>query len=210
MLNFENLDKMQFSGIGKYEIPEICSEKLDNTKIEWTPFNFAKTCKEPQNKGLHFFIDDYQFARLWNRPDDYIPLLQRFYCVCSPDFSTYIDMPVSMQIYNHYRKHWIAKYWQMHGIKVIPTISWSNKDSFDWCFDGEPTNSIVAISSVGTQKSKESMTLFLNGYEEMLRRLKPTEIVFYGNVPEECDWNVRKIAPYYKKIEEARKAKCCR
>lgn len=208
MLNFENLDRMLFPGVGGYGIPDILPENLANTKIEWIPFNFAKTCKDPQGKGLHFFLDDYQFTRVWNRPDDYIPLLQKFGCVCAPDFSTFTDMPVAMQIYNHYRKHWLAAYWQMHGIKVIPTISWSDQDSFEWCFDGEPTNTIVAVSSVGTQQNKESKALFLQGYEEMMRWLNPVEVIFYGEVPAECDWNVRRIPPYYKKIEEARKSKC--
>lgn len=206
MLNFENLDKMQFPGVGKYSIPHIAGG--DFQKCEFIPFNFVKTEKYPSVKGVHFFVDDYQFVRLWNKPDLYLPVLSRFSCVLSPDFSTYIDMPVAMQIYNHYRKHWLAAYWQANGIRVVPTISWGLPDTFSWCFDGEPTNSVVAVSSVGTQKSKQSRELFLQGYREMLRRLNPTQIIFYGLVPEECDWNVIRISPYYKKIEEARKAKC--
>lgn len=33
---------------------------------------------------------------------------------------------------------------------------------------------VVAVSSVGTQASKESQSLFLRGYEEMIRRLDPS------------------------------------
>lgn len=208
MLNFENLDKFMFAGCGKYDVPIISPEQFQSTKIDFIPFNFARTEKLPDTKGIHFFIDDYQFARLWNWPNDYILLLQKFCCVCAPDFSTYTDMPMAMQIYNHYRKHWLAAYWQAHGIKVIPTISWSTPESFEWCFDGEPTHSIVAISSVGTQNSNESKQAFLIGFHEMVRRLQPAEIIFYGPVPEECDWNVRRIRPYYKTIEEKRKSKC--
>nr|DAZ24210.1 MAG TPA: protein of unknown function (DUF4417) [Caudoviricetes sp.] len=197
MLNFENLDKFQFLGVGKYSIPEI--QKTDFRHCEFIPFNFSKTEKFPEAKGIHFFVDDYQFVRLWNRPENYVSLLKKFCCVCSPDFSTYTDMPVVMQIYNHYRKHWLGAYWQLAGIKVIPTITWSDQNSFDWCFDGEPTNSVVAISSVGTQKSKTEKDLFLKGYYEMLRRLNPSQVVFYGPVPEECDWNAIRISPYYKK-----------
>ena len=28
--------------------------------------------KEPEGKGVHFFINDYQFERVWNNPDRYI------------------------------------------------------------------------------------------------------------------------------------------
>ena len=42
------------------------------------------------------------------------------------------------------------------GMTVYPTISWSDKKSYDWCFDGEPVGGIVAVSSVGTQNNKEA------------------------------------------------------
>lgn len=201
MINFENLDKFIFPGYGRYSIPKIdpVTEYPDG---EFIPMNYAKTEKNPPGKNLHCFVDDYQFIRLWNQPDRYIPLLQRFRSVCSPDFSTYTDMPLAMQIYNHYRKHWLAAYWQLHGMTVYPTISWSTPDSYEWCFDGEPEGGIVAVSSVGTQNNKEAKRLFLLGYEEMMKRLNPTFVIFYGKVPEECDWNVIRVRPHYESIEE--------
>lgn len=83
-----------------------------------------------------------------------------------------------MQIYNHYRKHWLAAYWQAHGLTVYPTISWSDEQSYDWCFDGEPVGGVVAVSSVGTQNNKEANRLFLKGYEEMMKRLAPLFVIF--------------------------------
>ena len=53
---------------------------------------------------------------------------------------------------------------QMYGIDVIPTISWSDRKSFEWCFDGEPVGGAVAISSVGVMNSKERKALFIDGY----------------------------------------------
>ena len=201
MINFENLDKFYFSGVGKFEIPQIDPE----TKYpggEFVGMNYALTEKFPESKIMHCFVDDYQFIRYWNNPDKYLPVLSKFSAVCSPDFSTYTDMPLAMQIYNHYRKHWLAAYWQLNGITVYPTISWSNEKSYDWCFDGEPVGGVVAVSSVGTQKNKESKRLFLLGYEEMMKRLDPAWVIFYGIVPEECDWNVIRVNPEYEKVKE--------
>ena len=45
-------------------------------------------------------------------------------------------------------------------------------------------NQLVAISSVGTQKAPEAKRLFLLGYNEMLRLLCPSKILFFGDVPE--------------------------
>lgn len=117
-----------------------------------------------------------------------------------PDMYTANHMPLAMQIYNHYRKHWLAAYWQQCGIHVVPTLCWSNKQSYEWCFDGEPQHSIVAISSVGTQKSKQNQALFEKGVRAALARLEPSEILWYGKCPEEFDWNVTRIQPYYKRV----------
>ena len=142
--NYENLNKAIFNGTGMYDIPYLLPEHC-NIK-NFLGFNFAMTCKQPYDKGLHFFIDDYQFTRLWRNPDAYLELLQKFKCVCTPDFSTYTDFPKAVQIYNHYRKHWLGAYWQNNGITVIPTVSWSNKASFEWCFDGEPVGGALTVS----------------------------------------------------------------
>lgn len=201
MLNFENCEKALFTGVGPYEIPQIQPETVRIDKLQWIPYNYAATATDKAIKGVHFYVDDYQFTRLWNRPDDYIPLLQQFGAVCSPDFSQYTDMPVAMRIYNHYRKHWLAAYWQMHGIHVIPTLCWSAPDSFKWCFDGEPTNSIVSISSVG---ARWVMDDFKVGCREAIKRLNPSQILWYGKCPEEFDWNITRIEPHYEQIVRRR------
>lgn len=155
------------------------------------------------NCGVHFFLDDYQFQRLWNTPDRYIESLQKFSCVLSPDFSLYTDYPTALQIYNHYRKHWIGAYLQLYGIEVIPTICWSDEKSFEWCFDGEPLGGTVAVSSVGTQNRTESKELFLKGYKEMIERLQPETIIFYGRVPEECEENIINIKSFQEKFRRS-------
>lgn len=205
MTNFENLDKRAFCGVGRYDIPQIEAVKV-YPHGEFIPANYAMGAKDPASKIVHCFVDDYQFVRYWNTPDKYLRILSRFAAVCAPDFSTYTDMPLAMQIYNHYRKHWLGAYWQAHGLTVYPTISWSDESSYDWCFDGEPVGGVVAVSSVGTQRDKESSRLFLRGYEEMMKRLIPEWVIFYGKVPEECDWNVIRVSPHYDDIVKRRKS----
>lgn len=206
MINFENLDKFAFHGVGAYGIPQIRPEKK-YPRGDFIPANYALTAKDAGSKNVHFFVDDYQFVRYWNNPDRYILRLSEFASVCAPNFSTYVDMPVAMQIYNHYRTHWLAAYWQLHGLTVYPTISWSDERSYTWCFDGEPVGGIVAVSSVGTQQNKESKRLFLRGYEEMMKRLSPEWVIFYGKVPDECDWNIIRVKPYYEEIVKRREAR---
>lgn len=182
----DNIKKLNFISPNKWNIPQIKGIKeIDD--MEFIGFNYAKTFDKGNktNFGIHFFLDDYQFNRLWNNPDKYISLLKKFKCLLSPDFSMYTDYPKAMQLWKHYQKHWVGAYLERKGIKVIPTIGWSDHDSYKWCFDGEPQNSVVAVSSIGTQRYKESKKLFLDGYAEMKKRLKPTKVLFWGNIPQE-------------------------
>lgn len=71
---------------------------------------------------------------------------------------------------------------------------------FEWCFDGEPIGSTVAVSSVGTQVNKEAGRLFKAGYEEMLRRLRPKEIIMYGSIPEWCEGNIIPVRAFQEKF----------
>lgn len=102
--NYENLNKGIFPGAGRFDIPILRPELT--TAENWISFNYAKGCEDPSEHGVHFFVDDYQFNRIWAHPDNYLGMMARFDTVCTPDFSTYTDFPRIIQIYNHYRKHW--------------------------------------------------------------------------------------------------------
>lgn len=182
--NYENLQKRIFDGVGSYDIP-ILEPVTDIEAEKWIEFSAAKGNKEPDKTIVHFFIDDFQFERVWQFTDAYTNMLARFRAVCTPDFSPYADFPHAIQIYNHYRKHWCGAYWQEHGLKVIPTITWSSPDTLEWCFDGEPVGGVVAISSVGMFDTKEHFDWLMIGYEEMIERLRPTKVFWKGKVPEE-------------------------
>lgn len=198
--NYENLNKAMYEGVGDYGVPELWPTLYDADN--WISFNYAKGCENPEIHGVHFFVDDYQFNRVWADPDRYLNMLRRFQCVCTPDFSTYTDFPKAVQIWNHYRKHWCGAYWQENGIRVIPTISWSDESSYEWCFDGEPAGGVVAVSSVGTQGNSECARLFERGFEEMVRRLDPAQIIMYGSVPELCreyGIGIIEIKPFHQK-----------
>lgn len=39
-----------------------------------------------------------------------------------------------------------------------------------------------------------------------MKRLSPEWVIFYGKVPEECDWNIIRVKPHYDEIVKRRKA----
>lgn len=71
-------------------------------------FNAALRSSDAE-AGVHFFLDDSRFERIWKEPYRYIKILQRFTCVLAPDFSLYMDMPLAMKIWNVYRSRLLGQ-----------------------------------------------------------------------------------------------------
>lgn len=165
--------------VGKYDIPSIAPQ--DVGEAEFVGFHDFAKHKDGSGKALHFYLDDYRFNRVWLHPRKYLHILKRFDFVLSPDFSMYTDYPFALQLYSHYEKHALAQYWQGQGIKVIPTICWSEEESFEFCFDGEPRNATVSVASTGCGMSKNVIAKFNEGYRRMIEALQPTKVLFFGN-----------------------------
>ena len=196
MSRWLNLDIAKYEGAGIYNIPQLDAvEKCD--ALNWMGFAYCladrKSLEKKSKTGVHFFLTDGQFERCWKDPTRYGTMLSAYNCVMSPDFSLYSSFPKAMQIWNHYRKHWIARYWQDMGLTVIPTIAWSDEESFEWCFDGEPKNSIVAVSNIGCVRSLKNHEKFMRGYEEMIKRLEPTLVLCYAHKMYNYPGNIKYI-----------------
>lgn len=202
--NILNLSFAQFDGNGKYDMPIILPEDISDEELAETPlqgFNFVKTEKHPEQKAVHFFLHDYQFERVWNYPDRYIDMLSKFKFVLSPQFSTYEDMPLITRMFNVYRNRWCGRYWQDYGIKVIPTFAWGGDENFDWCIDGLPKHSIIAVSTMGDGRWGGYKSIY-KLWDNLLNKLEPRTILLYGkDLSSKLNGNI-----IYKKIISSRVA----
>ena len=160
-----------------WEMPIIHKEDVNVEGL--IGFNYAKT-KSDKNKYVHFFLDDYQFERVWTEPDRYINTFNKFGGILTPDFSCYLDMNRNQQIYNVYRSRLLGAYFQTRKIKVIPTITWGEADTWDFCFSGVEKGTSVAVSTVGVARRPFSRHLFNRGIDEMIRRIKPSCVYVHG------------------------------
>ena len=158
-------------------------------------FNYRNK-KSSNCVGLHFYLDDYQFERVWNQPERYIDVFKKYGCILSPDFSLYTDMPKPMKIWNTYRSRFLGQYYQKQEIKVIPTISWADDDTYSFCFKGIPKGSIVSISTVGVIKNIKATELWKKGVNEMIKQIKPSKILIYGS---KIDYDFKEIEVIYYK-----------
>ncbi|MBQ3497814.1 MAG: DUF4417 domain-containing protein [Clostridia bacterium] len=170
----------QFKGDGVFEIPKIEKEeiKLENVEL----IGYDKLNENETEKIVHFFLDDYKFEAIWNDPEPRIEKLKKYKAVLAPNYSIYTEMPLSLKVYNTFRSRWCGAYLQSKGIKVIPTVAWGEPNTFWFCFDGIEKGSIVAVSTLGVRKEK---ALFMQGYNELIRKIKPQAVICYGEPFEE-------------------------
>ena len=200
IIKIMNIEKGFFSSTNSFGIPDIKKDEFEVKEL--IPYRVDSN----RNGTAHFFLDDYRFERCWRNPDSQIEELKKYDGVLSPDFSMYTNYPQAMQIWQVYRNRWCACYWQSLGIKVIPTISWSDEQSFKYCFLGVQKCSTVAIGTVGVLNNEYAKTLFMQGFKEMLKQLEPKEILIYGNKLSELEGykNIRWFDPYMNKFIKAK------
>lgn len=186
---------------GYFQMPEL--EGTDYIPENLIGFNYALSTKN-KNVGVHFYLDDYQFERVWNKPLEYIDVLKEFDCAFTPDFSLYLDMPISMKIWNTFRSRLIGQLMQDAGLIVIPTVSWAEEETFKFCFDGLPENSVLTISTIGVKKNSDAFEIWANGVRELIKRKKPSCLLVYGGEVE-FDYGDTKVVYFSNSVTERMK-----
>lgn len=178
---------------GQYNMPLIRKQNIDISKIEFLSYvNTKKEDNENKNKTIHFFTYDWKFEKVYDNADDEIKKLSQYYCLLSPDFSIFTNMPLALQIESVFKNRWCGAYWQSKGLKVIPTVSWGDERSFDFCFDGIEEGSIVAVCTYYRENCEEE---FMLGYNEMLKRIKPSVIICYDEPFKSMIGNIKEFLP---------------
>ena len=182
--------------VGKYKLPQL--DPTQEIPFNVISFNERKGIVNPERYWVDFFIDDHLFENFWNHPEVSFLNLRRFAGIITTDYSMYPEMLLGQIIWNCTRNRVMAYYLQQQGFNIIPTATWCSEDDFEWCFDGLPNNSSIAISSNGCMSSPYGKRILLEGIEELQRQKKPTHIVVCGrNIPELTKYNNIKYYPSY-------------
>lgn len=168
-----HLEKLYFYG----DYPILNCIKMPNIK---RISNIHDSNSITENCLISTFVNDYLLERFWSNPWRYIDKFCLSSGIMSPDYSLLVDMPKPLQMFNVYKNRYVGFEWQRAGLNVIPTISWSDKKSFEFCFEGIEKGSIVAVSNIGclTEKQKD---FFDAGYYEMINKIQPKNIIFMAN-----------------------------
>lgn len=178
-----NIRRRHFPASNPWGFPDIEAQTWEfNPSRPWLPYS-ARDDLGTRHQGAicHFFLDDFRFESVWNRPAAGLRRVSRFWATTTPDFSMFTDWPLIVQQWNHYRRQWLGRYWQENGIRVIPTVNWSTPDTFRWCFAGIKPRQIVALA-VPDCRQRLVRSRFERGFEAMVERLKPKIIAVCGTL----------------------------
>lgn len=152
------------------------------------------------NQAIHFFLDDYRFRdAVWCNLEHTTYELSKFDFCFTPDLSLWRDLPTDYYNWqNIYRTRFIGAYWQKCGVTVIPTASWGDLNSFAYCFEGLPDNSIIAVSGMGNKRDIDAYNRWCYGLRRLESSKHPTMILIYGKEQDIPDLNTPvKFIPDY-------------
>ena len=203
------LVRNEFRGAGKFDMPLVRQQQIDVNKIKFLDYTKTKiNDNENAHKTVHFFMHDWKFDKVYDKPDDEIDKLKQYYALLTPDFSLFTDMPLALQIESVFKNRWCGAYWQSMGLKVIPTVAWGDERTFEFCFDGIEQGSVVAVCTYYRENCEDD---FMPGYNEMLKRIKPSAIICYDEPFAEMKGNVISFVPtqyeWTEKLDWKEKAK---
>lgn len=106
--------------------------------------------------------------------------------VIGPDLSQYVDMDYHTRLYHAYQNRAMSAWLQNKGVNIIPNVTWSLSDSFEYSREGMPHNSIIAVNCTGILGHDMSMYLWREGYNNVVLPLQPSIIIRYGDkMPDE-------------------------
>ena len=203
------LVRNEYRGIGKYDIPIVRKQQIDINKIRFLDYTKTKINDiENAHKTVHFFMHDWKFDRVYDKPYDEAEKLKQYFAILTPDFSLFTDMPLALQIESVFKNRWCGAYWQSQGLNVIPTVAWGDARTFEFCFDGIEQGSIVAVCTYYRENCEDD---FMPGYNEMLKRIKPSAIICYDEPFAEMTGNIKSFLPtqyeWTEKLDWKEKAK---
>lgn len=170
------LEELDFSR--PWDMPKL--DPVDAHPSALVPFSVAMN-EQWRDYGcfVHFYEDDFRFERIWNEPRKYLPKLSKFEGVIMPDFSTCIDFPRALKLWNAYRNQTLGAWFQQQGLVTLPNAR--VQPECDWLIEALPRHSTIAICGRSLTKDVDERRRFLRDVRATVDALEPAAIVYYGS-----------------------------
>lgn len=196
-------EQVIFPSANRYGIPELRADMLaetwptgiwngvapiaqgDDLLLLWGSNKFPDNAAGT-GQFLGFYVDDERFESVWNDAVRIVGQVMAYgwAAAIAPDFSLWDNDPYAVQIWNHYRSAWVARYWQEAGVRIIPNLNRPATDDpelAEWLMAGFPTTCPVAAVQVragnNTAKDRERE---IRGLHRAFKYCKPDVLVVYG------------------------------
>lgn len=115
-----------YSTDNEFDIPVLDCTKQAKTCLLLPVSAYGSDSR--QRTGIstyHFYVDDYRFASLWKDPLKIVRSGVKE--VVEPNLSLFDSTPIAYGLQQIYKKRWISRFWQTHGINVYADLNVSRK-----------------------------------------------------------------------------------
>ncbi len=69
-----------------------------------------------------------------------------------------------------------------NNISAINNVRWGAEETWEYCFDGLPENSVLFIGTIASGlKNLSNRPIFNAGIKELVKRLHPHTLIIYGS-----------------------------
>lgn len=168
---------------GEFEMPVI--HGTDKVPEKLIRFSDSKSKKRDDPEAwIVPYEHDVKLECMWNNAFRYMEGLLSHPGIISWDFSMYRNMPFPLQHWNCFRGRLIGSLYERMGGMCIPNIRPTDQRSLLFAFDGIPTGCTVSMSTTGNLRDPEDRRVFERYVHEVVRRLRPANIVVYGMAPD--------------------------
>ena len=186
--------------VGKHELPMLKPVKFIPDEV--ISFNEKSRLKPNDERWIDFFIDDALFECVWNNADRYKRIFKKAKGVITTDYSVYPELHPDHRSWNITRNRIIAYHLQEHmKLNIVPVASWCFENDFEWCFDGLPEESTIAVTSNGCSSSKYAMEIFIKGIEALYEHTKFSNLIVCGRPVKELEIEFKNVH-YYPNFNE--------
>lgn len=102
---------------------------------------------DQSGKPFHCFVDDWRLEAIWR---DRYKMADRAVMAgfaIAPDYTVEYDAPLVHAVHQVWRSRVVGRYWQQHGVYVVPVLQWSRSSIHRWLWSGLELSEVVAVRS---------------------------------------------------------------
>ncbi len=135
------------------------------------------------NYGIHGFGEDKDLeSYYWQRLEQTTARIKDCQLLIAPDFSLFVDPWLNtFNRFQVFKSRVVCALWQACGLPAVPLVSWGNVDSFEYCLEGLPMDSVLAFSATSCHHCKGAWNLWKYAVITVVNTLHPTHLIIYGD-----------------------------